>query len=255
MTIDLIELITPYLFVFARFSAAFLMAPGLSDTTIPSRYRLLFCLSLSFVLRPLIEPLPVTEHHPTLILIVGYEVGVGLLIGFCMRFFLSMLSTMGSIVSVQIGLGNAMVFNPSLGAQATVIEQFFMVSGVILFFMHDMHHTLIQTCLKSYDVLPLYTATAHNRSFPLEIVQQLPMLMSHSFNMACQIALPFLILGLIFQFLLGLLSRVVPSFQVFFIALPLQILLGFFLLAYVIVLMLNISLDYTPTLLKPFQGV
>lgn len=252
MHIDLVNMMTPYLFIFARFSSAFLMAPGLSDASIPVRYRLLFALSLSFMLRPLIDDLPTTEHHVTLMFILGYEVAVGLLMGFVLRLFLMMLSVTGSIISVQIGLGNAMVFNPSLGSQATVIEQFFMICGVTLFFMSDLHHQLLHTCVRSYTILPLYTASQPPYVLS-DIIKRLPEFMGHTFNMACQFTLPFLILGLIFQFLLGLLSRVVPSFQVFFIALPLQILLGFLLLAYVIVLMLSLSVDQAPALLKPFQ--
>ena len=50
-----------------------------------------------------------------------------------------------------------------------------------------------------------------------------------------QIAAPFIVVALLFYISLGLLARLMPQFQVFFVALPLQIMVGTF------VLMLTIS--------------
>lgn len=254
MTFDLVDLCMPYLFIFARFSAAFMMAPGISDTNIPAQYRLFFSLAISLCLRPLLPDIDATHDHLTLIFILGYEVLMGLLIGFCMRFFLALINVLGSIASVQVGLGNAMVFNPSLGAQASVVEHFFMVCGVFLFFASDCHHVFIQTCFQSYASIPPFnSATAPSSPILSSILQTLPYFLNYSFNMACQLALPFLILGMVFQSLLGMLSRIVPTFQVFFIALPLQMGLGFLLLSYIVAPTLRLSLEIASYYLKPFS--
>ena len=48
-----------------------------------------------------------------------------------------------------------------------------------------------------------------------------------SFDTAMQIAAPYIVVGLVFYLGLGLLARLMPQVQVFFIAIPLQIILSF----------------------------
>ncbi len=48
-----------------------------------------------------------------------------------------------------------------------------------------------------------------------------------SFKIGIQLSAPFLVFGLLFNLGLGVLSRLMPQMQVFFIGLPLSILLGF----------------------------
>jgi flagellar biosynthesis protein FliR len=55
-------------------------------------------------------------------------------------------------------------------------------------------------------------------------------LVSRSFTIALQLAAPFLVVSLMLYVALALISRLMPQLQVFFIALPLQIVLGFMLL-------------------------
>ncbi len=53
-----------------------------------------------------------------------------------------------------------------------------------------------------------------------------------SFDLAARIAAPFIVIALTFYLGLGLLARLMPQVQVFFIALPLQIMIGFAVLAF-----------------------
>ena len=52
-----------------------------------------------------------------------------------------------------------------------------------------------------------------------------------SFRVGFQIAMPMIAAGLIFRLGLGVLSRLIPQIQVFFVALPLQVMGGFVVLA------------------------
>jgi len=56
-------------------------------------------------------------------------------------------------------------------------------------------------------------------------------LVTSSLKLGIQIAAPFIVVGIIFYLGLGLLARLMPQFQVFFIGLPLRILLGLALLS------------------------
>ena len=54
--------------------------------------------------------------------------------------------------------------------------------------------------------------------------------MAQGFGIAVQIAAPFIVFGIIFNLGLGVLSRLMPQLQVFFIGVPATIILGFFIL-------------------------
>ena len=59
-----------------------------------------------------------------------------------------------------------------------------------------------------------------------------------------QLSAPFLVFGLVFNLGLGVLSRLMPQMQVFFVALPLSILIGLLLLLLVLGTMMGLFLDY-----------
>ena len=51
-----------------------------------------------------------------------------------------------------------------------------------------------------------------------------------AFRIGIQISAPFLVFGLLFNLGLGILSRLMPQMQVFFVGMPLSILVGFMIL-------------------------
>ncbi len=60
-----------------------------------------------------------------------------------------------------------------------------------------------------------------------------------SFSTAVQISAPFLVFGLVFNVGLGVLSRMMPQLQVFFLAMPAMILLG----TVIFILVLGLMMD------------
>ncbi|MGB1548273.1 MAG: flagellar biosynthetic protein FliR, partial [Alphaproteobacteria bacterium] len=56
-------------------------------------------------------------------------------------------------------------------------------------------------------------------------------MVAQSFVLAAEIAAPFLVIGMVFYLGLGLLGRLMPQVQVFFIAMPVQIGIGLMILA------------------------
>ena len=61
---------------------------------------------------------------------------------------------------------------------------------------------------------------------------------------ACSLPAPFLVFGLVFNIGLGVLARLMPQMQVYFVGVPLSILAGFLILALVITAMMGTYLDY-----------
>jgi flagellar biosynthetic protein FliR len=65
-----------------------------------------------------------------------------------------------------------------------------------------------------------------------------------AFKIGVQLSAPFIVFGLVFNLGLGVLARLMPQMQVFFVGVPLSILGGFLILAIVIATMMGTFLDY-----------
>ena len=65
-----------------------------------------------------------------------------------------------------------------------------------------------------------------------------------AFKIGMQLSAPFLVFGLVFNIGLGVLARLMPQMQVYFVGVPLAILAGFLIFAAVLTTMMGTFLDY-----------
>ncbi|HYE01480.1 MAG TPA: flagellar biosynthetic protein FliR [Alphaproteobacteria bacterium] len=240
-----------FLLAFSRLGTAISLMPGFGDLYVPMRVRLILGLALTFVLLPVVAPL-LPPQPPTLgqgFLYVLGEVTVGLFLGSVARLLLSALDLAGFLVSQQIGLGAAVAFNPSLTTQGTLIGAFLSALGVVVVFATDTHHLMIGALAESYRVFAAGTAPEAGDMARMTID-----LVSSSFLLGMQLSGPFLVLGTVFMAGLGLVSRVMPALQIFFISLPLQIGIGLLTFGLVLSAMLNMWLRGFEDALLPFLG-
>ena len=67
---------------------------------------------------------------------------------------------------------------------------------------------------------------------------------SAAFKIGLQLSAPFLVFGLVFNIGLGVLARLMPQMQVYFVGVPLSIFAGFLILGLVLAAMMGTFLDY-----------
>jgi flagellar biosynthetic protein FliR len=156
-----------------------------------------------------------------LLLLVGGEGLVGLFIGSVARLLLSALATGGAILAFSSGLANAMLFNPMLSDQGALPGVFLSVLGMLMIFVTDTHHLMLMALLDGYSLFLPGGVLAFG-----DFADQFAQLLAGSFRMGLQIASPFLLYGLVFNVGMGLLARLMPQMPIFFVARPIQILLG-----------------------------
>ena len=65
-----------------------------------------------------------------------------------------------------------------------------------------------------------------------------------AFRIGIQLSAPFIVFGLLFNIGLGILARLMPQMQVFFVGLPLSILIGLLFLLLLLGAMMSFFLDY-----------
>lgn len=209
--------------LFARLGAVIMLLPGIGESYVPARVRLSLALLIALALFPIVgHTLPALP--PTLGGVVGWiirEVLIGLAIGAVLRSFMTAMVTAGEIVSMQTTLGFSQTANPMQASPGSTISAFLTLLGITLIFATNTHHLFIGGLVSSYDLIapakPLIVG-----DFSTLAVRTL----SQSFVLGVQLAAPVLVFALIFNLASGLVARVMPSFQVYFAAAPLSVLLG-----------------------------
>ncbi len=205
-----------------------LLLPVFAEPYVTPRVRLMIALSVSVVVTPLVsESLPTIPESPFLLfLLIFGEFIIGLFIGALARFLMSSLQIGGMIIAYQSGLANAFVLDATSQSQGALFGAFLTILGIMAIFATDLHYLFLSGLVDSYNVMvPGAPPPAGDMANLASRVT------SDSFHLAMKISSPFLLIGLLFYLGLGLLGRLMPQVQVFFIALPLQVLAGLIVFA------------------------
>jgi flagellar biosynthesis protein FliR len=124
------------------------------------------------------------------------------------------------------------------------MSNFLTIVGVTLIFATDMHHLVIAALNDSYRLF------APGEVLPFgDIAALMTKTVADAFRVGIQLSAPFLVFGLLFNVGLGVLSRLMPQMQVFFVGMPLSILLGFIMFVMVIGMMMGTFTEFLGSVL------
>jgi len=240
-----------FFLVFARIGAAFMVLPGFGESYVFPRGRLLFALAVSLVVAPVVQAgLPALPGNPiVLALLLLSEIAIGLFMGLLARITLFSLQTAGMVIAYQSAMANALVQDPVAGQQGAVAGSFLTTIAVVLIFITNLHHVMLAAVVDSYAVFP-----ATGLPDMGDVADTAARLVAESFKIALQIAAPFVVIGLVFQFGVGLLARLMPQVQIFFVAMPVQIALGLFVLMVTVSAGMLLFLDRFEASITRFAG-
>jgi flagellar biosynthetic protein FliR len=220
-----------FLLVFARIGTMVMLLPGLGEMSVPTRSRLSIALGLAAVLLPLHRSayqLDLRSFGPVLAML-GEELFIGAVLGLTARLTIGSLQVAGSVIAQQLGLGFVTEIDPTQGQQNVIVGNFLSLLGVVLIFATDLHHLVIAALDESYTLfqpgeIPLLgDVAAHTTS-----------IVAAAFRIGIQLSAPFIVFGLLFNLGLGVLSRLMPQMQVFFVGMPISILVGLLILLVVL---------------------
>jgi flagellar biosynthetic protein FliR len=215
-------------FVFARVGAVMMLLPGFGEVFVSARIRLVLSLAITIVITPAVtSSIPALPDGPIgMLTTLGREMVIGLFLGGLTRIMIAALHIAGMIMGFQSSLANAQQFDPINSTQGSLLGRFLNVLGVFLIFMSDLHPMMLMAVADSYQVF--------QPGAPLPIgdfAETAIRALGDSFLLAMQISSPLIVMGMLFYIGLGLLARLMPQVQVFFIAIPIQIILAFMVMA------------------------
>lgn len=230
-----------FMLVFARIGAMVMLLPTLGEANIPARIKLGIALLLTMIILPLHRAAfhVDTQSLAPMAVLMAQEIFIGVVLGATARVTLAALQVAGFIIAQQLGLGFVTAVDPTQGQQGVLVGNFLSLLGVTFLFATDSHHLVIAALSQSYDIF------APGALMPSGDVAALAVrAFAGAFKVGVQLAAPFLVFGLVFNIGLGILARLMPQMQVYFVGVPLSILFGLLILLIAIAAMMGVFLDY-----------
>ena len=217
-----------FLVLFCRVGAVIMLLPAFSDDGVPMQIRLVMALAFTFGLYGILEARvePAMHSGLSLPLLVIAESMVGMAIGMIVRMLFSAIAMAGAIASQQVGLSSALVVDGGMGGQVPLLARFVTVAALVVCMASGVHHLWIAAIVRSYATFPVGGLPPAADFAHLAVS-----VMGQATALGLSLAAPLILYGMLFNLGQGLAARVAPAIQVFFIAQPLNLLLGLSIMA------------------------
>ena len=213
---------------FCRIGGCMMVLPGFSSGRVPTQFRLLLSAALTMAILPLlwntIYP-QVSKGDATYIALIFTETVIGLMYGMMARIYTLGLQFTGTVISMMIGFnapGGADIIEESNETSLTSLISF---CGLMILFIMDFHHYVLQALVDSYSVIP-FGGHIEPRAALISITDTL----ETTFFIMLRLASPFVLYGLMFQISIGFINKLAPQIPIYFISTPYLLMGGLFML-------------------------
>ncbi|MGE5329258.1 MAG: flagellar biosynthetic protein FliR [Deltaproteobacteria bacterium] len=212
-----------FLLVLVRMSSLFIISPIFGRRNVPTIFKIGFALMVSIILINVVKlPLEVNLYGMYEFSIAIFkEFIIGLILGYIGFVILSAIYLAGQLIDTQIGFSIVSVIDPISNIQVPITATLYYGLTIVIFLTINGHHMLIDAIVRSFDVIPIGLAV-----FSQEMIPQLVQIMGMVFIIAFKISAPIIAAALICDVALGILSRTMPQMNIFFVGMPLKIVLG-----------------------------
>jgi flagellar biosynthesis protein FliR len=233
-----------FLLALTRVLAIIIHVPVLAGPQVPNQVKIGLGALLAVVILPW-QPLPAGTASMTLLawgVGIARELLIGTLAGYSAVLTFNALQIAGSLMSISAGFEAGRIINPSLESAGSSMQQFFLLTTMLIFFAINGHHLFLIGLQRTFTILPI------NQPLPNLTADYLVRLTAQMITVGVQLSLPVMGSLLLADITLGLLARVAPQVQVFFLGVPVKVGIG------ILALILSIGV-ILPTLSKMFQDL
>lgn len=212
---------TTVLLLSLRLLPIFVVMPLTIFTRAPIFFRLIIVLAISVILSGLVP----IEHSVITISLIVSEFLLGTVLAFGFHTAFASLDLVGKLLDLQIGINTAGVFDPSSSHLNGVISDLLIAIAGVLFFILNLHYTLLNGLVALFRVVPLGSF-----NFQLLNIKKLISLMGEQFIFAFIILLPVILGVWLVDIAFAIMSRSMPQANIYFLALPVKFIAGLVLL-------------------------
>lgn len=215
------------LLIFIRVLSAVVATPIYSHISIPSQVKIFISFIIAFIIFSISNPANIAVDFNVwwLFSMAIKEVAIGLIIGFTLNLVFYGFNFAGTFIGFDMGLAMAQVMNPMEETNGNVIGQVIYFLALMIFFIIDGHQYVLRALAFSFKIIPLGELSLKEGLFNLLIKYSAAV-----FVISVKIAAPILVSFFLIHIAEGILARMIPQMQVFFVTQPLKIGIGFVLL-------------------------
>jgi flagellar biosynthetic protein FliR len=212
-----------HILVFAKIISLFFLVPGFGQREVPHQIRIILSVALTLSVAPLAEPFLFFDLSNFSVFLVNLvrEILIGCFLGMICKVLLLGLEFTGQQASSFSSLSNASLFNPFFEHSVPIHSNFLMIVGTAALIVSDFHHLLIRSLVRSYE---LFSPTLP--IFWTDWADGITQTVTQSFVCGFQMSTPFMILGVVFQIVSGILNKLISQIPIFYLVMPAQILIG-----------------------------
>jgi flagellar biosynthetic protein FliR len=240
-----------FMLVLARFGAAMALLPGLGEATAPAMIRAGLALGVTLLLLPVLLPLlpPLPDAGLTAAGMVAAEVVTGLWLGWLARLVCLALPMAGQFIAYLLGLATVLQPDPQQGGQTTALSALFGLAAAVAVLASGLYALPLSALAGSYRLVPPGTLLPAADGAQMAVAA-----VGSAFALALRLAAPFVLAAIVWHTAVGLIARLVPRLQVYFVAMPGQIVGGLALLASVATIILSTWQDALRAALASLPG-
>ena len=210
-----------------RVAGLLMTMPIIGSAMVPAQFRLLLALVITFLIAPLLPAMPVVEPlSADSLRITLQQILIGGMGGLLLHVYLAIFAMAGQMVSLQMGLGMAMMYDPVNGVSIPIIAQIYQVMATLMFLAVDGHLVVINVLANSFTAIPIAPVT----STTLDL-HTLTLQVSWALGAAILIALPAITTMLLVNIAFGVMNRAAPQLNVFSLGFPMSMMAGLVVLA------------------------
>jgi len=153
---DLSRLLGQLWWPFFRIGTVFISMPFFGDALIPVWVRTLLALCIVVISAPLMPDMPAVELFSMTSLYLAFEQAIwGLFFGLIVHLLFTVFTTLGQIVSMQMGLGMAMMNDPVNGLSVAILGRIFLIFSTLLFLSLEGHLVVLDVLIQSFVIWPV----------------------------------------------------------------------------------------------------
>ncbi|WP_267411611.1 flagellar biosynthetic protein FliR [Pantoea sp. GM_Pan_4] len=221
---DLIQPLFALWLPFVRILAFLHFCPLLDNRAFTRKAKIGLALLLSIVMTPMLTHNVVLNGLMSVqsLLLTGEQLLWGLLFGQMLWWTFWALQTAGNILSMNMGLGMAVMNDPASGSSTMVISQIIYIWAGLLFFSMDGHLLLLTILYTGFSYWPIGQAINEVS------LRTLTGGVGWIFSGALLLAMPTVVIMMLVQGVFGLLNRVSPTLNLFALGFPISMLFGLF---------------------------
>ncbi len=243
---------------FARFISFIIVVPFFGGQVVPSQVKVATSMALVIIVYPsLIAELP-ADGAPLGFGAIGFvgmlakEVFVGFTLGFVASLVFEAVQVAGRIADLQRGSTMGELFAPQLQERVSELGQFKLQLAIVIFLTTGAHRFFISSLVRSFEFIPALKFP-HIEGGWTPAAEFLTLMTGSVLSIGIQIAVPIIITLLLTDLFFGLINRVAPQINVFFLSMPVKMWIGIFVLAVMMPFLVERFRDYFDESFQAFE--